>query len=447
MGMVTMDRRAKIPNINRVKQVIRAFFPDHDCDERLLLRLARFTTEHVREHAGAVWSPDVCRRLLQPLLEPGPRPLINATGIMLHTNMGRAPLQASVVQQALARVAGYTDLELDAASAKRGHRDRHIAALARLLWPVEDATLVNNAAAAVCLALSALARDRETVVSRGELIEIGGSFRLPDVMTQAGTHLREVGTTNKTRIADFEAAVGPRTGCLFKAHPSNYRIEGFTHEVPLHELTALGRRTGVPVVYDLGGGYSEHLALPAADEPSIEAALAAEPDLLIFSCDKLLGGVQAGLVLGRADLIAQLRRQTLMRMLRTDKLTLSIVCHQLAHVQRGLATPTSRLANQDPAQLERRAAALNSLLGPAWRLVPDETYIGGGSLPAQARPGTALAYDGADKQKLADCLRRGEPGLLASIRGGLLRLNLATVFPEQDETVAKLVIAAQSKVV
>lgn len=437
------DQRAQIPSINKLKQAVADFWTDGGCDDRLLLRLARYLADCLRAEPDVRWSPEWGRSRLQPLLAPGPRPLINATGIMLHTNMGRAPLQAEVVQAALTRVQGYTDLELAEDSARRGRRDRHIAALARVLWGVEDATLVNNAAAAVALALTAVARDRETLVSRGELIEIGGSFRLPDVMTQAGTRLREVGTTNRTRLADYEQALGPDSGCLFKAHPSNYRVEGFTEETPLADLTALGRRHGIPVIYDLGGGYTEHLAVAVGEEPSIEAALACAPDLLIFSCDKLLGGVQAGLVLGRAEYVAAMRRQTLMRMVRADKLTISIVCHQLVHVQRGLATATSALATQTTADLERRAARLVSVLGPAWRVEADSAYIGGGSLPGQARPACSLVYDGPDKQQLADAVRLAEPGVLATIRGGLLRVNLATVFPEQDAVLAAHLAAAR----
>ncbi len=432
----TRDQRAQIPSINKLKQAVAGFWTEGGCDDRLLLRLARYLADSLRAEPQTRWSPEWGRRRLQPLLAPGPRPLINATGIMLHTNMGRAPLQAAVVQAALARVQGYTDLELAEDSARRGRRDRHIAGLARLLWGVEDATLVNNAAAAVALALTAVARDRETLVSRGELIEIGGSFRLPDVMTQAGTRLREVGTTNRTRLVDYEQALGDQTGCLFKAHPSNYRVEGFTEETSLADLTELGRRHDVPVIYDLGGGYTEHLAAVVGDEPSIEAALACAPDLLIFSCDKLLGGVQAGLVLGRAEYVDRMRCQTLMRMVRADKLTISILCHQLVHVQRGLPTATALMAAQTIADLERRAAQLVSRLGPLWRVEPDSAYIGGGSLPGQARPSCALVYDGPDKQRLADDLRRAEPGVLATIRGGLLRLNMATVFPEQDAVLA-----------
>ena len=438
MASMNQDPRAAIPNINFIKQHIQSIWPEDVLEDVVLRRLARFVAAWLRQHPQQSWSMELCRRLLTPLLYPGPQPMINATGILLHTNMGRAPLEKKVVQQALDQVAGYTDLELNPTSGRRGHRDSHIAALARLLWDVEDATLVNNAAAAVCLSLAALAAGRETLVSRGELIEIGGSFRLPDVMQQAGTRLHEVGTTNRTRLTDFERAVSAETGCIIKAHPSNYRVEGFTQEVPLTQLVELGRCRDIPVVYDLGSGYSEISGIEAPCEPSIEAALSAAPDLLIFSCDKLLGGVQAGLVLGRREAIAKLRKHTMMRLLRADKLTISVVCGALAHLHLGRPSAIAQLCRQQPADLQHRAERLAAQLGNPWRVIADQAYIGGGSLPGQARSSFSLALPADGNPQLADQLRARRPGLLVTTRDGLLRVNLASVFPQQDSVLAEI---------
>ncbi|CAM2070727.1 L-seryl-tRNA(Sec) selenium transferase [Sulfidibacter corallicola] len=426
------DPRSTIPSINRLKEEVAGHLGAQCQNERLVTRLARMVAARMRETPRPQTTADLIREVLAPVTRPGPRPMINATGILLHTNLGRAPLRRETVRSALEEVAGYTDLELDRDSGKRGHRDRHFAALARTLWDVEDATLVNNAASAVCLALAALASGRETVVSRGELIEIGGSFRLPEIMSFAGTILREVGTTNKTRATDYARAIGSGTGCLLKTHPSNYRIEGFTEETDLAALVALGREHGLPVVLDLGSGLSEALTFPAVPEPTIEASLAAGPDVLMFSGDKLLGGIQAGIVLGKAAWIQRLRKHPMMRLVRADKLTISIVCHHLRDLAAGVPLPLSRLATVAPEDLKARARVIRDRLNGDWSLVEDFGFVGGGSLPQERRPTLSLTARFPKKTAFARRLRLGEPGVLGLIHDDRFVLNLSAVFPEED---------------
>jgi len=424
------DPRARIPSINILAARVRAAFSGQAPPRPVAIQLARYVAESLRREPAADVDA-LIHSLILPLREPGPRPVINATGILLHTNLGRAPLAEMRLAAALGQVAGYTDLELDLASGKRGHRDRHFAALARLVWQVEDATLVNNAAAAVCLALTAIAGKGETLVSRGELIEIGGSFRLPDIMNMAGTKLIEVGTTNKTKLPDYARAITADTACLLKTHTSNYRIEGFCQEVPLVDLVALGRQHRIPVMMDLGSGLSRSLAFPATGEPFIEDYLETDPDLLIFSGDKLFGSVQAGIVLGKKSCIDRLRRHPMMRLLRCDKLTIAIICHQLRDTLMGEASPLSLLAGQTQVALRKRASAIARALEVNAEVVAGEAFVGGGSLPQERRPSICLAFD--KPAAFAKRLRLGVPSVVGYLRDGRFFLNLASVLPEQDE--------------
>ena len=437
------DSRSRIPPINELIGLVRAACPNLDIPHELAVRLARMVAKEKREKGSVANDNDLIAGVVAPLLQPGPARVINATGIMLHTNLGRAPIDEDTVKRALATVKDYTNLELDLVSGKRGHRDQHFSRLARLVWGAEDATLVNNAAAGVALALSAIGAGGETVVSRGELIEIGGSFRLPDIMELAGTRIKEVGTTNKTKPTDYENASGPETRCFLKTHTSNYRIEGFTREVSLAELVAVGKTKQVPVIMDLGSGLSSSLTFPKVDEPFIEDYLADGPDLLIFSGDKLFGGVQAGIILGSRHAIAKLRKHPMMRMLRGDKLLISMICHQLANTVTIKRNAFSQLAAASIAELETRAAQLVAgcnALKP--RVVPDKVFMGGGSLPQETRPSVCLVFDVAKPERFAKHLRLGNPGVVGYIRENRFYLNLASVFPEQDTELVEALNAA-----
>jgi len=429
------DPRARIPSVSKLMALARRTAPagwtlSHD----LSARLARVLAAAMRADPDLTADETAMRAVAAPLWAPGPAPAINAAGVLLHTNMGRAPLRRETVQAALDRVAGYTDLEVDPDSGRRGSRHRHFAALARLVWDVEDALLVNNAAAAVCLSLAALGGGGETLVSRGELVEIGGSFRLPDIMALAGTRLAEVGTTNKTRIDDYRRRLGPDTACLLKTHPSNFRIEGFCEETSLTALVALGGERGIPVIMDLGSGLSRMLPFPAVPEPFIEDYLDMGPDLLIFSGDKLFGGVQAGVVLGKAAAMAKLRRHPFMRMVRLDKLSIAILCCQLRDIALGRSLPLAQLALAEPAELRRRAEAIRDACADALALeiVDEPAYIGGGSLPQEQRPAVALRCRPDHVAAFARKLRQRDPRLIGYIRDDALLLNLAAVFPNQD---------------
>lgn len=429
------DPRAQIPSINVLCEQITAVLSQWSIPHGMQVRLARLVAAEARAGQQAV-DDAMIRRTAQGILHPGPQPVINATGILLHTNLGRAPLRQATVQDALMAVAGYTDLEWDRDSGKRGHRDRHFAAMAQSVWGVEDAMLVNNAAAAVALSLSALAAGGRTVVSRGELIEIGGSFRLPDIMALSGTTLVEVGATNKTKLDDYRRALQEPTACLFKAYPSNYRIEGFTAQVDLRDLVQLGREHKTAVIMDAGSGLPADLPFPELGEPTIEDYLRAEPDVLIFSGDKLFGGVQAGLILGNRECLQRLRQHPMNRMVRCDKFTIALVCHQLRDTLLGRIHPFAALANTRPEVLRQRADRIVSACkGWPMTVVEDAAFVGGGSLPREQRPAFAVRVEVNSVEALAATLRRHEPAIVGHIHRGGLQLNMAAVFDTQVNAV------------
>src|SRR5436190_7378568 len=291
-------------------------------DDPLAVEAARVVLARAREHIRAGADPgdlgEQLRAELRAARAPRLRRVLNATGVIVHTNLGRAPLAAAALEQVAGAARGYSNLEYDLEVGSRGSRQTHVAELLHRLTGAEAALVVNNNAAAVLLALAALAEGREVLVSRGELIEIGDGFRIPDVLVRSGARLREVGTTNRTRAADYERAIGPETAVLLRVHQSNFRVVGFTEHPSVPEPAAVARRHDLPLVDDLGSGVLVHLE----DEPSAKESLAAGADLVCFSGDKLLGGPQAGIVVGRADLVERLRRHPLQRALRADKLTL-----------------------------------------------------------------------------------------------------------------------------
>jgi L-seryl-tRNA(Ser) seleniumtransferase len=379
------------------------------------------------------------------------RAVINATGVLIHTNLGRAPLGEAQLEAVRAVSQGYSNLEYDLDRGGRGSRYDHAKALLAELSGAEDALVVNNNAAAVLVVLAALCSGREVVVSRGELIEIGGEFRIPDVMAASGARLVEVGTTNRTHLSDYERALGPETAAVLKVHPSNYKIVGFTRSVAARDLARLARGRGVPFVYDLGSGYAgSPQGAPVPDEPRIDAALQDGADVVTFSGDKLLGGPQAGVICGRAELIATIARHPLMRALRVDKMTLAALeatldAHLSGHAHE---LPLWRLAAASVDGLAARAAklvaALQDLGGLKAEAVPSAALTGGGSWPGAELPSYAVALAHAEKSpdELARALRAGDPPVIGRIENERVVLDLRTVPDEQDDALSAALRAA-----
>ena len=370
----------------------------------------------------------------------GLRPVVNAAGVIVHTNLGRSPLLPEALHALPRALAGYVNLEFDLDTGSRGHRDTAVAALLRELLPCEDATAVNNCAAAVLLVLHALARGGEVIVSRGELVEIGGSFRIPEILAASGAVLREVGTTNKTRLADYAAAVNADTRLILQVHRSNFEIVGFTEQPAAAELAELARRANLPLVVDAGSGYLfRDPAVPVRKEPVIEETLQAGASLVCFSGDKLLGGPQAGLILGEGRLVAELRRDPLMRALRLDKLALFMLAETLKAYFRPDAArriPALAMAAADPAALRRRAGRFRARLlravpgaAGAVAVVPAVSLLGGGSTPGQQIPSWAVAVNLPASQitALEQLLLAGDPPIVARTDEGRVLFDLRTV--------------------
>jgi L-seryl-tRNA(Ser) seleniumtransferase len=404
----------------------------------LALAAARSALERAREEIRAGVEPgDVAARAvaeLAALRRPRLRRTINATGIIVHTNLGRAPLAAEALERVREVGRGYSNLEYDLSSGARGSRQDHVAELLRRLTGAEAALVVNNNAAAVLLALAALAEGREVIVSRGELIEIGDGFRIPDVLARSGARLREVGTTNRTRAADYEAAVGPETGALLRVHQSNFRVVGFAAQPTIAELARVASRHDLPLVDDLGSGVLAELE----DEPSAKESLADGADLVCFSGDKLLGGPQAGIVAGRADLVERLRRHPLQRALRADKLTLAALEATLAlYLEAPERIPVLRMLREPAETVRVRAERLAAAVGGE----VEETVarVGGGALPLAELPSFACAVE----EELAAPLRAGDPPVVGIVRDGRLLLDCRTVADEELDELAAAIAAAR----
>jgi len=408
-------------------------------------RLLEAVRAEIAAGASAPSLVDLIARLLADLrrdLTPSLRPLINATGVIIHTNLGRVPLSASAQQAMIAAATGYSNLEYDLEAGQRGSRYDHAERQLCELTGAEAALVVNNNAAAVTLALRGLAAGREVIISRGELVEIGGGFRIPDILAQSGARLVEVGTTNRTRLADYSAALTPATAAILKVHPSNFRIIGFSQAAAIDELAAMGRalNPAVPLIDDLGSGALIDTApFGLAHEPTVPESLAAGATIVTFSGDKLLGGPQAGLIVGDKALIAALKRHPLTRALRLDKITLAALQATLLAYLRGTAAaelPVWQMIGADPASLEARARAWADALtraGLAAELRPGQSAIGGGSLPGQTLPTTLLTLPVAQPDVLAEQLRRGNPPVVARIDDDALVFDPRTVLPGQEE--------------
>lgn len=380
---------------------------------------------------------------------------INATGILLHTGLGRAPLAEAAVD-ALADVAGgYAPIELDLDSGARGQRRQVVEKLLVRLTGCEAAVVVNNNAAALLLTLSTLARGRQVIVSRGELIEIGGSFRLPEVIEAGGATLREVGTTNKTRPSDYERAIDDTTAAVLKAHPSNYRIEGFTAEVGIEELVTLAHGREIPVIHDIGSGVltPEHVALLPGHEPDAQTSIKAGADIVLFSGDKLLGGPQCGIIIGRRMLIDRIDANPLMRALRVDKLTLAALGATL-QIHRDIEQarreiPVLRLLDVSMDHLRRRAGYLVEQLGAIdgiadVQVAPSRAFLGGGSAPAHAIESMAIRIQAEElgAAALAARLRVGEPSVVARVQSDALVCDLRSMFDDEDERFVEAIRSA-----
>ena len=407
-------------------------------DDPLAVEAARAVLTRAREQIRAGEDPgDLAGQLaaeLRTARAPRLRRVLNATGVIVHTNLGRAPLAAAALEQVVEAARGYSNLEYDLDAGGRGSRQTHVAELVRRLTGAEAALVVNNNAAAVMLALAALAEGREVIVSRGELIEIGDGFRIPDVLTRSGARLREVGTTNRTRAADYEQAIGPDTAVILRVHQSNFRVVGFTEQPRVAELSQVAQSHELVFVDDLGSG----ALVDIGDEPTARASLAAGADLVCFSGDKLLGGPQAGIVAGRGELVERLRRHPLQRALRADKLTLAALEGTLRlALETPDEVPVLRMLREPAERVRGRAERLAHLVGGE----VEETVAraGGGALPLAELPSFACAVE----EGLADELRAGEPPVVGIVRDGRLLLDCRTLTDAELDEVAAAIAACR----
>ncbi len=382
-------------------------------------------------------------------LENSLRPVINATGVVLHTNLGRAPLSDAACEAVLKIARGYCNLEIDLESGRRGERYSHVEDILCRLTGAEAALVVNNNAGAVFLALHSLASGKEVIVSRGELVEIGGSFRVPEIMAQSGAILREVGTTNRTHPRDYERAITPETALILKVHPSNFRVVGFTREVERQELVALGQRFQLPVMEDLGSGVFVDLQKYGLDkEPSVQETIKSGVDVVTISGDKLLGGPQAGIILGRSELVEIMKDNPLLRALRVDKMTLAaleVTLRTYLADNAESSIPVLGMLSLTPEELHNRASDLKDKLCSA---LPDKCTVqlkkgvsrtGGGALPITDLPTTlvALSYSGISPTTVAEKLRRGDPPIVVRLQDDEVLIDPRTLFPGDDELLIK----------
>ena len=460
-----MDRNELLRRIPAMEQLLGQAQPDRRFEglsHEVLAELLRQATAAARQElvgsqqaaGGETTTQQLLEQILDRaaaaracLLEPSLRKVINATGVVLHTNLGRAPLSARAVEAVRAVAEGYSTLEYDLAAGGRGERYAHVAKRLEKLTGAEAALVVNNNAAAVLLAVAGIARGREVIVSRGELVEIGGSFRIPDVIRQSGATLVEVGTTNKTRLADYAAAITPETAAILKVHTSNFAIVGFTSQPEFSELCGLCRERGIVAINDVGSGTLLPLELSGHREPTVQECLTAGFDLVTFSGDKLLGSGQAGIIAGRRQYIDKIKKEPLLRAVRIDKLSLAALEGTLTDYMTGLAgerIPGWTMLHAAPAQLQARAQdladRLASVLPAEWqvRVAPTRSLAGGGSLPAVelAGFGVELAPAGMSVARLERRLRENRVPVIGLIREEALLLDVRCLLPGDEEVVA-----------
>src|SRR5216683_4317339 len=457
------DLLRQIPSVDELLAQPRLAALVQRVDRELLVEVTRTVLADLRGRItgeGAVVALDssaleeriasMVERMLASSLEP----VINATGVILHTNLGRAPLSGAAAEEIRRSATSYSNLEYDLEEGARGKRDVHIGQLLERLTGAEAAIVVNNCAAAVLLVLAALAKGGEVIVSRGELIEIGDGFRIPEIMAESGAVLREVGTTNRTKLADYERAINENTRMLLRVHPSNVAITGFAEKPSLEELVALSRRTGLPLVEDLGSGCLVDLSSAGISEPTVRQSVDAGVSIVMFSGDKLLGGPQAGSVAGKKELVSRVRRHPLFRALRVDKLTTAALAATLGAYLRGAVDeiPALRMIGMSVQEIERRAENFLRELTPELPMGEVELEItdgsslaGGGSTPTQSLPTKLIRIASArySASQLEQRLRRAPAGIsiIARVEDDRLLLDLRTVFPEQEPALLKTLFA------
>ncbi len=455
----------QIPSVDELLAQPRLAALSKRTDRNLVVEVARAVLADLRARiAGdanstalglsAVSVEELISNEVERILSRSLQPVINATGVILHTNLGRAPLPETVVDEFRRSATQYSNLEYDLEAGARGKRDVHTAELLRRLTGAEAAIVVNNCAAAVLVTLAALARGGEVIVSRGELIEIGDGFRIPEIMEQSGAILREVGTTNRTRLADYENAINEKTRVLLRVHPSNFKVTGFTDKPSLEELVSLSQRSCLPLVEDLGSGCLVDLSEHGVSEPTVKQSVEAGVSIVMFSGDKLLGGPQAGVIAGKRELIARVRRYPLFRALRVDKLTIAALEATLGAYLRAAwdEIPTMRMIRMTPQELKRRTENFIRELRPELPLdeveieIKDGTSLaGGGSTPSQSLPTKIIRIASArySATKLEQRLRRAPAGVsvIARVEDDRLILDLRTIFPEQEPLLIKTLAA------
>jgi L-seryl-tRNA(Ser) seleniumtransferase len=445
------DLRRRLPSVEHLLHLeeVREHVRRHG--RSLVLREVRTVLASARAEAAqghALVEAHLLRVLAERLataFAPSLRRVINATGVVIHTNLGRAPLPPLALERVREAASSYSNLEFDLDLGERGRRETHLRRLAELTGS-EAALVVNNNAAAVLLAVNTLAEGRDVLVSRGELVEIGGSFRIPDVIRKGGARLQEVGTTNRTRIEDYERALSPETALILKVHPSNFAMVGFTEEAPLEGLVALARSKGLPLVEDLGSGLLDRLPPPLEGEPLPRESLEKGVDLVTFSGDKLLGGPQAGLVVGSKSHVASLLQNPLYRALRVDKMTLAALDAILLLHESGRGStdvPVLRMLSLRPEDLRTRVERLVDGLGAdgiTSRTLEGTSAVGGGAAPTAELPTILVAIPGSDR--LSAALRREDPPVVARVKGGELMIDLRTVAEADDALLQSAIVRA-----
>src|SRR5215207_6783604 len=445
-----LEPRRRIPSVDALLRSEPGRRASSTFGRPLVKHALSITLEQVREAAerGTEPPPDdeiLARALgLTSATAAGLVRVINATGVVLHTGLGRAPLPARAAAAAARAGQGYVDLEVDRATGARERRSTRAERLLTSMTGAEDALVVNNGAAALLLALASLARGKGVLVSRGELIEIGGEFRIPDIMAASGARLVEVGTTNRTRATDYRSALSDKTALILKVHPSNYRVVGFTSAPSAKDLAVLARRAKVPFLYDLGSGLLDRAPGWAADEPNATAALAEGADLVVFSGDKLLGGPQAGIVLGRADLVERLRRHPIARAVRVDKMQVAALEAVLAMYVRGQrgSIPVHRMLRESAEHVKHRAQHLAETVGgdlEGARVRPCESAVGGGSLPGSVLPSWGVAVTCPDPPAFAARMRDGSPPVFCRVESDGVLFDLRTVRDEDIPDLARAI--------
>ncbi len=439
-----MDSLRSLPSVEQLLQTPAVLELAASCGRPLTLDAVRQALEEARQNYPQTGNipdsselVDRARSLIEETVKPTLTPVINASGVILHTNLGRAPLSRAALQAAQQTALSYTNLEYDIRKGKRGSRLLHAEALLSRLTGAEAAVVVNNNAAAVMLVLTALARRRAVVIARSQLVEIGGGFRIPDVMKQSGARLVEVGTTNRVHLHDYEAALEDKPALFMRAHRSNFQIVGFTSEPELAEIALIAREAGIPVLDDLGSGSLLDTAqFGLGHEPMVQESLQAGADLVCFSGDKLLGGPQAGIIVGRANLVAKLKKHPLARAIRADKLCLSALTATLLHYLKDEAVreiPVWRMIALQADEIRLVAQRWEHELG-AGKVLPGESTVGGGSLPGETLPTFLLAIQVRNPSRFLEKLRSLDPPVIARAQDDLVLVDPRTVLPEEENT-------------